>query len=214
MRQKSLSEIAYDHIKRKIIFGEYSPGSMISETMVCNEINGSRTPVREAIKKLEQNNLVKVVYKKGIIIKDVNINDIKLIYETRLLIEPYAIRNYGSNMDREYLKLLRDKMKDFQNNEKSYQIDDELHMYFVNQTGNIYLINTMSAIYDHNMRLRILAGQKVEQRGEATKQEHDVIFDYILEGNYDKAAEALVLHLEKSREASYKLMLSEYDLIY
>lgn len=212
MSRNSLSDMAYEHIKKKIIYGEYPPSEMISESMICEEINSSRTPVREAINRLEQDNLVKVVYKKGIMVKDISLNDIKLIYETRLLIEPYAVRNYGVNMDKEYLRLLWDKMKDFESNDKSYQIDDELHMYLVHQTGNIYLMNTMRAIYDHNMRIRILAGEKVEARVESTVTEHDEIFTCLLESRYEDAAQSLTAHLEKSREASYKMMLSDYNL--
>lgn len=212
MSRNSLSEKAYEHIKNKIIYGQYPPNEMISEKIICDEINSSRTPVREAINRLEQDNLVKVVYKKGIMVKDITLNDIKLIYETRLLIEPYAIRTYGMNIDKDYLKILWDKMKHFENNTRSYQIDDELHMYFVHQTGNIYLINTVRAIYDHNMRLRILAGQKVEYRIESTISEHDEIISLLLESRYEEAAESLRIHLEKSREASYKMMLSEYNL--
>ena len=212
MNRNSLSDMAYEHIKKKIIYGQYPPNEMISEKIICDEIDSSRTPVREAINRLEQDNLVKVVYKKGIMVKDITLNDIKLIYETRILIEPYALRNYGMNIDKDYLKILWEKMKNFENNEKSYQIDDELHMYFVNQTGNIYLMNTMRAIYDHNMRLRILAGQKVEYRIESTVSEHDEIISHLLESRYEEAAQSLKAHLEKAREASYKMMLSDYNL--
>lgn len=212
MNQSSLSEKAYEHIKKKIIYGHYPPNEMISEKIICDEINSSRTPVREAINRLEQDNLVRVVYKKGIMVKDITLNDIKLIYETRLLIEPYALRKYGMNIDKDYLKILWDKMKDFENNEKSYQIDDELHRYFVNQTSNIYLINTTRAIYDHNMRLRILAGEKVEYRIKSTINEHDEIIKSLLDSRYEDAADSLIDHLERSREASYKMMLSDYNL--
>ncbi|SDI39641.1 DNA-binding transcriptional regulator, GntR family [Proteiniclasticum ruminis] len=212
MSRSSLSDMAYDQIKRKIIYGHYPPNEMISESIICEEINSSRTPVREAINKLEQDNLVKVVYKKGIMVKDITLNDIKLIFETRLLIEPYAVRNYGVNLDKEYLKILWERMQHFESREQSYKIDDELHMYLVHQTGNVYLINTMRAIYDHNMRLRILAGEKVNARMESTEIEHREIFNSLFKGDFEAAATYLTIHLEKSREASYKMMLSEYNL--
>lgn len=212
MAKANLSDVAYKFIKNKIISGEYPPNSMINETMICEEIESSRTPVREAINRLEQDHLVKVIYKKGIMVKDITLNDIKLIYETRLLIEPFALRNYGSQMDKEYLKVLWQKMKRVPEGEKSYQIDDELHYYIVSQTNNVYLMNTISAIYDHNMRLRVLTGKKNKTRIHYTSDEHNVILKYLIEDNLEEATKALILHLERSREAAYQAMLEDMNL--
>ncbi|MBR0575112.1 GntR family transcriptional regulator [Proteiniclasticum sp. BAD-10] len=212
MAKSNLSDAAYLFIKDKIISGEYPPNSMINENMICQEIDSSRTPVREAVNRLEQDNLVKVIYKKGIMVKDITLNDIKLIYETRLLIEPYALRNYGRQMDKEYLKVLWQKLREVKDHEKSYQIDDELHFYIVSQTNNIYLMNSIRAIYDHNMRLRVLTGKKNKERYSYTSDEHNIILKNLIEENLEEASNALILHLERSREAAYKAMLEDMNL--
>ncbi len=212
MSRENLSDKAYSFIKNKIINGDYEPGSIINETMICDEISSSRTPVREAINKLEQENLVKVIYKKGIIIKDITLSDIKLIYETRLLIEPYAMRNYGKQMDPNYILMLKKKIEESTTDDALFQADDELHYYIVSQTNNIYLINAITAIYGHNMRIRILSAKNIKERIEATSYEHNEIIKYFIEENYEKSAQVLTHHLIKAREASYKFMLEAYNL--
>lgn len=212
MPTQTLSDKAYQFIKNKIITCEYPPNSMINETMICDAINSSRTPVREAINKLEQDNLVRVIPKKGIIIKDVTLNDIKLIYETRILIESYSLKTYGREMDIDYLKMLRATLTTNTDLQAFFDLDDTFHSYIVAQTKNIYLINTSRSISDHNMRLRVLSGKSVEKRVEVTTTEHTEILDHLINREYDKAVDALVDHLEKAKEASYISMLKSYDL--
>ncbi len=211
MSKKRLSDEAYEFIKDKIIKCEYAPGSMINESMICEAIKSSRTPVREAIRILEQENLVKVIYKKGIIIKDVTLDDINLIYETRLLIEPYAMRCYGKQMDLSYFLMLDEKIQKAESYNELFVADDQLHNYIVSQTKNIYLINAINAINNHNMRIRILSGEKMKDRMEKTSMEHSNIIKHVIDANYEEAALALTYHLEKAKEACYKSMMSEYN---
>lgn len=212
MPAQTLSDKAYEFIKNKIITCEYPPNSMINETMICEAINSSRTPVREAINKLEQDNLVKVIPKKGIIIKDVTLNDIKLIFETRILIETYSLRAYAKEMDLDYLRDFKATLLANTELQAFFDLDDSFHSYIVAQTKNIYLINTSRSISDHNMRLRVLSGKSVEKRVEVTTSEHIEIIDHLINGEIERAVDALVDHLEKAKEASYISMLKSYDL--
>lgn len=212
MPAQTLSDKAYEFIKNKIITCEYPPNSMINETMICEAINSSRTPVREAINKLEQDNLVRVIPKKGIIIKDVTLNDIKLIFETRILIETYSLRTYAKEMDLDYLREFKATLLANTELQTFFDMDDAFHSYIVAQTKNIYLINTSRSISDHNMRLRVLSGKSVEKRVEVTTSEHTEIIDHLINGEVERAVDALVDHLEKAKEASYISMLKSYDL--
>lgn len=212
MPTQTLSDKAYEFVKNKIITCEYPPNSMINENMICEAINSSRTPVREAINKLEQDNLVRVIPKKGIIIKDVTLNDIKLIFETRILIESYSLRTYGKDIDIDYLKTFKATLNANTELQSFFDLDDAFHSYIVAQTKNIYLINTSRSISDHNMRLRVLSGKSVAKRVEVTTAEHNEIIDHLINREVDKAVDALVEHLEKAKEASYISMLKAYDL--
>lgn len=90
MRDKA--QIAYNIIKDKILKGELPPLSDISEESLQDELDISRTPVREAIQKLKKEGFVYIYSRKGTIVSDITVDLTKSIYEVRALNEPYAAR--------------------------------------------------------------------------------------------------------------------------
>jgi len=210
VKKESLKQKAYDDIKSKIINCEYMPNSFLNETTLMEGINTSRTPIREALSKLEQENLVTIIPKKGIMVNDLSLNDISMIFQVRELIEPFIIRTNGSNIDKKALKLMRSMvMEDItkQNAKKIYQIDDRLHRFFISSSGNKYFLQTMDHIYNQNHRLRILSGQKIDSRLKETQEEHLNIIDLLIAGKNDDAADALKKHIDNSKNAAIASLL-------
>jgi DNA-binding GntR family transcriptional regulator len=115
-------------------------------------------------------------------------------------------------MDLDYLREFKATLLANTELQTFFDMDDAFHSYIVAQTKNIYLINTSRSISDHNMRLRVLSGKSVEKRVEVTTSEHTEIIDHLINGEIERAVEALVDHLEKAKEASYISMLKSYDL--
>lgn len=85
---QSKAEEAYEIIKRKIIMLEMRPTSDISEEALIQELNISRTPIREAIQRLAKDRFVIIYPRKGTIVSDISIDLINCVYEVRLLNEP------------------------------------------------------------------------------------------------------------------------------
>ena len=210
MKKVSLKQKAYDDIKAKIINCEYLPNSFLNESILMEGINTSRTPIREALSKLEQENLVTIIPKKGIMVNDLSVNDISMIFQVRELIEPFIIRTNGSYIDKKALKLMRDLvMEDItkQNMKKIYQIDDRFHRFFISSSGNKYFHQTMDHIYNQNHRLRILSGQKIDSRLKETQEEHLNIIDFLFAEKYNEAADAMKKHLDNSKNAAIASLL-------
>ena len=99
MTKKSLKSQAYNNIKEKIISCEYSPGMLLNEEILCETFNVSRTPIRDALSRLEQEGLITIWPKKGIIVSSLSISEVNNLFELRLLLEPYSIQNYGYTLD-------------------------------------------------------------------------------------------------------------------
>ena len=76
---------------------EYAPNQLLSESLLQEELGFSRTPVREAISRLAQEGLLKVFPKRGIVVSGITVSDIRMIFEVRTLVEPYALRTCGDN---------------------------------------------------------------------------------------------------------------------
>lgn len=211
MNNSSLKEKAYKIIKSKIVSCEYLPNTFLNEALLQNEIGVSRTPIRDAIGRLEQENLVKIIPKKGIIVSDLSINEISTVYEIRMLVEPYAIEKYGEKIDKTTLMTFRNYFSEefsVDNVDELYRIDDKIHRIFISATQNRYLIQLYDNIQVQNCRIRILSGNKIEARVAQSPCEHLKILDAVLSDQLDLAAKYMMEHLQNAKNAAFSLILS------
>jgi len=206
----SLKKQAYQEIKSKILSCEYAPNTFINEDFLCRELNVSRTPIRDALGRLEQENLVEIMSKKGVMIAPLTVNVINVIYETRVLLEPYILSTYGHKINDLQLNqlnhILDDKNTD--NIKMVYHLDDEFHRIIVNICENKYLIQCYDNIHAQNTRLRIMSGNQNKERIIETQNEHKVILNHLFKKEFVQAAKALETHLLSAKEAAFKVLFS------
>lgn len=101
----SLKLQAYQYLKTKILNCEYRPNEFLNEQKLCAEMgNISRTPMRDALGRLEQEGLITILPKKGLMVSGITEDDVHSMFEMRLLVEPYALRTYGDRIPREALE--------------------------------------------------------------------------------------------------------------
>src|SRR5690242_8654838 len=91
-REKTLKDIAYDQIKQRIVSGEWTGGTFLTEKFLSDLLQMSKTPIRSALDRLEMNGLVKLSPKQGIIVQEVSLKKVLEIYELRLSLETFAAR--------------------------------------------------------------------------------------------------------------------------
>lgn len=91
MAGKSLRERAYDHIRGKVLSGELAPGQQVSEISLAQEIGSSRTPVREAINRLQNEGLLLQIPRYGTVVRRPERQDIEELYELREGLESHAV---------------------------------------------------------------------------------------------------------------------------
>lgn len=213
MRKETLKQQAYNIIKKKIITCEYPPNFLLNEEKLKDEIGASRTPIRDALSRLEQENLVRILPKKGIMVASLSIREINAIYEARMLVEPYAIEHYSNKVEKERLEYFRKIFRDGKEiQERIYDFDDKLHIEFINAMDNEYFQAMYERIYYQNCRLRILSGVKSEKRIEETLQEHLKIINACLEEQWQDAAEAMREHLVCSKRASFMTIIESGEM--
>lgn len=214
-KKPSRKQAAYEYIKEKILSCEYEPGALMNEQQLCDELQLSRTPVRDALSRLEQEGLVNIMPKKGLVVSDLKLSDINRIYEVRLLLEPYVLRRYGHKLDHERLENFQNLFsnpKQAQHDPSAYyDLDDQLHGFIMQAMNNRYLMDTYENIKNLNRRLRVLSGSKVENRIEDTFREHSDIVRMCLQKDWNGAAQAMTKHLEAARVAAFFLMIESED---
>ncbi len=210
MKQESLKLQAYNLIKQNIVDCVYKPGSMINEEQLKTDLNISRTPIRDALGRIEQEGLIQIKPKKGILISPITIAEINKIFEVRLLIEPYAIKKYGykieSNTLLEYLKYYQGQNENPLTKEKVIELDDSFHDLIINCLSNNYLKIFYGIISAQNKRLRILSGSDYSNRIELGQEEHITIINHLLTENWEEASLALINHLQNSKTSAFKLL--------
>ena len=175
----SLKLQAYQYLKTKILNCEYRPNEFLNEQKLCAEMgNISRTPMRDALGRLEQDGM----------------------FEMRLLVEPYALRTYGSGIPREQLETFAELMHHPDSITDFCESDDEFHELLMSTLPNKYLRSAYDRITGLNTRFRIMTGKVSMINQEQTCDEHLEILDAALADNWDSAADSLQHHLELARD--------------
>lgn len=218
MKKTSLKVLAYNEIKEKIITCKYKPGSFLSEELLTEELKISRTPVRDALSRLEQEGLVEIKSKKGITVTAFSFKDINMIFEIRTLYEPYILKNYHSLISDEKLQefLIIFQSKNISNeylkdNNNDYKLDTSFHQMIVEACPNTYIRQNYALIQTQSERFRYMTGLTSDNRLEDTFKEHLEIVTACLQKNWDLASEKLIYHLEQSKKASFQLVLDSIE---
>lgn len=215
MSKMNLKTQAYNTIRQKIVTCEYAPGTFLNEELLTTELGLSRTPVRDALSRLEQEGLIEIKPKKGIIVMPLSINTINMIFEVRQLYEPYILLNYGNALSVERLKDFYNIFSSsktnhncYNNNDYFYELDTEFHNFVVDACPNTYIHQNYNMIQTQAERFRYMTGNISEKRLDDTFQEHLDIIRACLRNDWKEAAEQMSAHLEESKKATFQLIFS------
>lgn len=201
---KNLKALAYRKIKERIIECEYAPGTIINEVQICEQLGISRTPVREAISRLESEGFIKVLPKKGIYVIDISLNDVMQIFQVRLEIEPFTLRLAAPRLPREELLAFRERIvKNDTEVHDGFRLDAALHLFFIEHCGNRFLIDMMRQVFAQNNRVTISTHQNEAALNEQLQKEHLALIDLMLEGRVEEATAAMETHIRSCRQLTF-----------
>lgn len=149
-----LEQTAYDVLKKKIIYGEYLPGQVLSEIALSDELGMSRTPTRSALNKLCNEGFI--TQKKGHFstVRSITPKDIHNFLEFGLIIEQYALTKIYENIDEFDFSIIENanniQLKAIEDNNKEdyYKGDHEYHMAFINYLNNEEVTKSVENIWD------------------------------------------------------------------
>lgn len=197
---KSRSAIAYSTLKSAIVTNRLPPGSVVSEEEWARTLRMSRTPIREALNRLEQQRLVRRVRNHGMFVAAISVNEFRDICEVRALLEGNACRIAASRVhkadldrfEREFKKLdvQRPSASDVR---RADEIDHAFHTFILEAAGNQQVISIISQLNDMIMRLR---SALTPSRYAESLAEHRAILAALQEGDPEPAAMAMHRHME------------------
>lgn len=206
MPKTYLADKAYTVLKDRILRCEYVPGSYLNEEQLVADLNVSRTPIRSALVRLEQEHLLKIVSKRGIYITDISYEQVHDIYECRCLMETFAIRNYGNRFTKPALQSF---LQEFHTPQQDawvfYQQDNIFHRQVVRLCDNALLDDYYASIQSLSLRISACSGM-VEDRVARSNDEHVAIINALLKDDYKYAEQLLLEHLNAAKQAAYDLL--------
>lgn len=202
MQNQDLKNRVYHILRGKLINCEYAPGSLLNEAQLSEELGVSRTPVREALNRIEHEGFVRIMPKKGIYVTDITLNDVVQIFETRQAVEPLTLRMAAPALSREMLLDFREKFSgEPLDVHEGYELDTAMHLYIIDQCGSRFLIGMMHKVFDENTRVIISSNHNKLMLHDA-RTEHTEILDLLLGDDVEAAQRAMHRHIGNCKRAA------------
>lgn len=201
----SLSNKAFEQLEEGILNGSIQPGENLNELKLSLELGVSRTPVREAIRMLEQKNLVRLVPNKGAIVLGVDRKDLLDVYTIRSYIEGLASRWAAESITDEKRKRLREivDLQEFyyikSNEEQISEMDSRFHETIFSYCESRRLEHMLRDLHHMIQRYR---RQSIAEAGRTEKAiaEHRLILEAICGGDGFEAERQTVIHINNAKE--------------
>lgn len=195
-----LADRVYDQLLRAILSGDVVPGERLIQEQLAEEIQVSRTPVREALLRLEVEGILTGAGRAGFEVRAIDRRTVADIYQAREAIEGYAAGLVAEENDPAVLKDLERRLVIEGGEEASlrstYEANRKAHRAVVEATGNQYLVDLFDAVWGRSIALRIYADlYAARHRGAAVAHSHLSLWDALSSGDGPRAHEAMVAHI-------------------
>ena len=214
-RQPSLAEAVYLQVKQDIFDFRLLPGDRFSEGQVAARLNVSRTPVREGLQRLQKEGYLKVHFRAGWSVRELDFKQFDDLYDLRIILEVAAVREL-CDRDRaeraplEHLKVtwlvgVDERLAD---RDEVARLDEDFHSSLVAAAGNPEVVRCHRDVTERIRILRRLDFTEPE-RIAATYQEHGQILRAVLRRRADQAIMLLCAHIETSKAEARKISLHQ-----
>jgi len=207
-RSQSLREQTYQVLRSAILTGEFLAGSRLVETQIADKLQVSRTPIREALQQLQQEQLVITDRNGNLRVVSFSTDDAKNLYRCRLVLEQESVLEACKKATVEQLAKIELAVKQAEqafgqnlNQLSSYQllhIDYQFHRAISECAGNPWLTLLLDQLFDKMALLRV---QTIQQNLKVLeiRSEHRQIYEAIAQHDYQKALQSLTEHLISSQ---------------
>lgn len=203
--RKPLGQHVFENLKRAIIQGEVAPGDRLVESRIAEVMDISRTPVREAIHKLEREGLLKRLPRGGFTVVSLTGQEIEETFGIRCVLERYAARLAAANHREEDLVPLQEKITEFQKSLDAGRMDDlprintAFHNLLYDLCKSPKLIKMISDLRDQIYRFRRII-LNVEAMARVSNQDHRRMLKAIRDRDLEKVESLVQEHIMRGKE--------------
>ncbi|HWQ79976.1 MAG TPA: GntR family transcriptional regulator [Anaerovoracaceae bacterium] len=199
---RPLREIVYEELRNLILTGKIKPGTRMMEIELAEDMGVSRTPIREAIRKLEKEGLVVIEPRKGAYASEVSVKDMEDILEVRANLEglaAYLAAERMTDVEKKQLNEIKEKFREAVvegNMADMISYDTKFHRMIVDSSRNNHLIHMVEQLQELVLRFRYIY-YKDFKRAEDMIPEHKSIYEEIVNGNGANARFEAFNHIDK-----------------
>jgi len=207
-------ERAYRHVRAAIQSGQLKPGERLREVELAESIGLSRTPIREALARLESEGLVVHDATRGIVVAELDYSMVTELYYMREVLEGTAARLTAQHASEVELSILEDLCHQYEaslDNETQLAISNrQFHETLYRCSHNRYLVNMLTVLHD---ALSLLGSTTLTDRERAaeTLKEHEAVVAAIRERDADGAEQALRAHIRAAQKVRMKRLFASDD---
>ncbi len=195
-----LRDVVFNTLREAILRGDLVPGERLMELQLAAKLGVSRTPIREAIRMLEQEGLAITIPRKGAIVAGMTEKDMQDVLEIREALEELSVQVACDKITEEEIAKLRENMENFEDSLKSGDLkrmaeaDVEFHDVIYQATDNPKLINMLNNLREQMYRYRV-EYLKNPSNHEQLLREHEAIYRGIMEKDKDAVTEMIRKHI-------------------
>lgn len=206
---KPIRDIAYETLKQAIITGELPAGYRIVETVYANKLHISRTPLREAFRKLELDGLVSCEVRRGVIVRAFTIDDIEEIYGIRNALMMLITPSVMENINDEDIGELEGILKSMDISEQASDAaalavqNRQFHRKIENISNKRRILRVIDSQEEYIIRFSALAIASIVRRTSAHEEHHQML-QYLKQRDIEKFATLMHHHLEESKTVCLK----------
>lgn len=207
-KSQSLANQVYETIERNILNGVYSKGAVISEMKLSEELGVSRTPIREAMTRLETERLIETT-STGTVVVGISDKDVKDMFQVKLHLDPLIMKMAATNISAHALEKLKENLEQQEfynskgNTEKLRDLDTEFHDIIYAESKSPILQHILTGIHHKLLKYRKASLDKSD-RSDHSVEEHEAIYE-ALAARDEMRIELLVLqHINHSYDTIMK----------
>ena len=197
--ERSLAELAYERILTAILDGDFAPGDRLIMDRLAAELGISRTPVRDALRRMEADGLVQPATK-GFVIRSLDAADVRAMYEVREPVEGWAAR-VAATRAADAGSAMADALVGLENvpvDEPSaaYRANRDFHRALVLAAGNPVLVDCFDTIWGRGLALLSFA-ESARHGSTVDYEEHRVLHEAVMSGDPDRAEVEMLAHIRR-----------------
>lgn len=215
---KPIRDIAYEALKHAIITGELPAGSRIVETVYANKLHISRTPLREAFRKLELDGLVSYEVRRGVVVRAFTIDDIEEIFTIRNALMMLITPSVMENLTEEHITSLRDIVSQMDEAQEAGDADAlatlnrQFHRTIEHVSDKRRILRVIDSQEEYIMRFASMSIASIVRRSNAHKEHHQML-QLLIDRDQEGFDQLSQHHLEESKQVCLEVVTNKMSAL-